>query len=80
MKGMVTNMENPKIRIESDGNKTEVFVDGKKIDKSTNIYFQADPVNIEHNVRCIITRYKADESGNYVIENGELVKEIAFDL
>jgi hypothetical protein len=73
-------MNNPKIRIESDGNKTEVYIDGQKIENGTNVDFHAGPVNLEHNVQCTVMRYKTDADGKHVIENGSLVKEIAFEL
>lgn len=39
-------MENPKVRIESDGHITEVYIDGKKVDRATMIDFHAEPNSV----------------------------------
>ena len=54
-------MENPKLRIESDGEVTEVYIDGKKVDKATmaDFKFHAEPLHVE----CEIERYVLDANG-----------------
>lgn len=66
-------MENPKVRIESDGHITEVYINGKKVDRATMIdfHFHAEP----HTVECEYEKYKSDENGHLIVENDEIVKE-----
>lgn len=55
-------MENPKLRIESDGAITEVYIDGKKVDKATmaNFSFHAEPQHVE----CEIERILLNDDGS----------------
>lgn len=69
-------MENPKIRIESDGRITKVYIDGKEIKGATNIGFHAVPANVQ----CIVLRIKMDENERPATVNNDIVKEIAFEL
>ena len=65
-------MENPKIRIESDGHITEVWIDGEKIsDKACMIDFYAEPCE----VYCEIEEYRIDKKGKKIIENNVLLKD-----
>lgn len=66
-------MENPKIRIESNGRITEVWIDGQKVEKATmaDFEFHAEPLE----VYCEIEKYKLDKDGNKIIENDEMLKE-----
>lgn len=69
-------MDNPKIRIESDGKTAEVFLDGKEISATLlNFYFHG---NVGKKGVCITWNgemYKRDEKGRLCIENNELVME-----
>lgn len=55
-------MDNPKLRIESDGAITEVYIDGKKVDKATmaDFTFHADPQYVE----CEIERILLNDDGS----------------
>lgn len=67
-------MQNPKIRIESDGHVTEVWIDGEKVSKNATMLdfnFHAEPLQ----VYCEIEKYKLDKDGNKIIENDEMLKE-----
>ena len=66
-------MENPKIRIESDGNVTEVWIDGQKVGKATmaDFEFHAEPFE----VYCELEKYQHDKDGNLIVKNDELLKE-----
>ena len=66
-------MENPKIRIESNGHITEVWIDGQKVEKATmaDFEFHAEPFT----VYCELEKYQIGEKGNIIIENGEPLKE-----
>lgn len=67
-------MEKPKIRIESDGYTTKVWIDGEKVsNKATMIdfVFHAEPLQ----VYCEIEQYELDKDGNKIVKNNELLKE-----
>lgn len=66
-------MVNPKIRIESDGYITEIWVDGQKVDRVTmaDFAFHAEPFE----VRCELEKYKIDKDGKPIFENDEVLKE-----
>lgn len=67
-------MERPKIRIESDGMRTFVYIDGKEVKGGTSIKFQAsakDGLRVQWNG----TFQKKDENGNLIIENNEIKEE-----
>lgn len=68
-----TTMDNPKIRIESDGCITEVWIDGEKVERATmaDFTFHAEPFE----VYCEIELYKTDKDGTPVVENQEIPKE-----
>ena len=55
-------MENPKLRIESDGIVTEVYIDGIKVEKATmaDFIFHAEPQHVE----CEIERYLLNDNGS----------------
>ena len=66
-------MENPKIRIESDGRITEVWIDGEKVSKNATMLdfnFHAEPFQ----VYCEIERYELDKDGK-IVKNNELLRE-----
>ena len=68
-------MENPKIRIESDGDITVVYIDGKRV-KTRNIEFSAKLT--KDSDRAVMWKgdfLKTDENGNAVIENDDIVTE-----
>ncbi len=67
-------MENPKIKIESDGIRTIVYLDGKKVERCTSINFHAD---VEDSIRAQWsgTTQKEDENGHLIIENDEIATE-----
>lgn len=64
-------MENPKLRIESNGTVTEIYIDGVKIKNATECLFHAEILN----VKCEIEKYKTDENGKIIIENDDTIKE-----
>lgn len=67
-------MKNPKIRIESDGHCTQVWVDGEKIsDRACMIDFRfyAEP----NEVYCETEEYVKDEDGKNIIKNNEVLTE-----
>ena len=67
-------MENPKIRIESDGQYTQVWVDGEKIsDRACMIDFRfyAEP----NEVYCETEEYVKDKDGKNIIKNDEVLRE-----
>ena len=67
-------MENPKIRIESDGMRTIAYLDGKEIKRCTSLDFHADSEGSIHVWWNGITQ-KEDENGHLIIENDEIVTE-----
>lgn len=67
-------MDNPKIKIESDGICTKVYLDGEKIKNCTSINFHADVENGIH-VQWNGTKHKEDENGHLIIENDEIAAE-----
>lgn len=67
-------MDNPKIRIESDGIRTEVYLDGEKVDSCISLDFHAtvdDGIHVEWNGE----KHKKDDNGKLVIENDDIVTE-----
>lgn len=66
-------MENPKIKIESDGNITEVWIDGQKVEKATmaDFEFHAEPFE----VYCELEKYQLDKNRKIIVKNNELLKE-----
>ena len=66
-------MDNPKIRIESDGHITEVWIDGQKVEKATmaDFEFHAEPFE----VYCELEKYQLDKDGEIIVKNDELLKE-----
>lgn len=65
-------MENPKVRIESDGIITQVFIDGKKVERVTMVRFLAE---VAGTAECTYETLLKDESGKLVIANDKVVKE-----
>lgn len=66
-------MDNPKLRIESDGHITEVYIDGKKVNRATmaDFRFHAEPYNVDFTYE----KYVTDENGKIKIVNDEIVRE-----
>ena len=66
-------MENPKIRIESNGYITEVYFNGKKIENARllDFIFHAEPLE----VLCEAKKVKLDENGEVVFDGDEVVTE-----
>lgn len=66
-------MENPKIRIESNGHITEVWIDGQKVEKATmaDFEFHAEPWE----VYCELEKYQLDKDGEIIVKNDEPLKE-----
>lgn len=66
-------MENPKIRIESDGHITEVWIDGQKVEKATmaDFEFHAEPFE----VYCELEKYQLDKDGGIIVKDYEPLKE-----
>lgn len=72
-------MENPKIRIESDGIRTYVYLDGKEVKHCTSLNFHANVDNGVY-VQWNGTMLTEDENGHLIIENDEIVtKEFHYD-
>ena len=67
-------MDNPKIKIESDGIRTVVYIDGKKIERCTSLDFHA---NVDNGIHVCWNgkTQKEDESGHLIIENDEIATE-----
>ena len=65
-------MINPKLRIESDGIITEIYIDGVKVERATECLFHAEPVE----VICNVEKFKIDKSENIVVKRNELAKEL----
>lgn len=61
-------MKNPKIRIESDGKNTQMFVDGKEVDGMTFVSFEADG----ESVICEYEKLKTNKEG-FVLDTGKEV-------
>lgn len=66
-------MDNPKIRIESNGICTEVYLDGEKI-RCTQLDFHGDVAGGLH-INWKGLMQKLDENGNPYIENDEVATE-----
>ena len=66
-------MDNPKIRIESDGHITEVWIDGEKVEKATmaDFEFHAEPFE----VYCELEKYQLGKDGEIIVKNNEPLKE-----
>ena len=71
-------MENPKLRIESDGYITEVYIDGKKVEKAFLCEFTAEC----QDVNCLIERRKTDCNGKIVLNSQKTAveNEVAFKM
>lgn len=68
-------MDNPKIRIESDGNTAIIHLDGKRIRwQLLDFSFHGD---IEHgiHIKWDGVKQRLDESGNPYVENDEVATE-----
>lgn len=66
-------MDNPKIRVESDGSFAEVYLDGEKV-KCTSLDFHGDVENGLRFKRDGVMQ-KIDENGDPIIENGKVATE-----
>lgn len=66
-------MDNPKIRIESDGHFAEVYLDGTKV-RCTSLDFHGDVGETIH-IKWDGVMQKRDEKGDPIIENHEVVTE-----
>jgi hypothetical protein len=70
-------MENPKLRIESDGKHTEIYIDGKQIERVTDIDFVFFH-SIDENdglPACSIRGYVTDKSNiPTLLEDNTLIK------
>lgn len=66
-------MENPKIRIESDGNFAEVYLDGKKV-RCTSLHFRGK-VDSGLHIAWDGVMQKLNENGEPIIENESVVTE-----
>ena len=66
-------MENPKIRIESNGHITEVWIDGQKVKKATmaDFEFHAEPWEVYFELE----KYQLDKDGEIIVKNDEALKE-----
>ena len=66
-------MDNPKLRIESDGHITEVYIDGKKVNRATmaDFHFHAEPNIAEFKYE----KYVTDSNGKLLLRNNKSVKE-----
>lgn len=67
-------MDNPKIRIESDGNAVEICIDGKLIAQCVSIDFHAD-AECGHHIKWNGIMNKLNESGQPYVENGTIAEE-----
>ena len=67
-------MDNPKIRIESDGVTAVVYLNGEKI-RCTSLDFHGDADENRIYIKWDGTMQIADENGNPIIRNGMLVTE-----
>lgn len=67
-------MDNPKIRIESDGIRAIVYLDGKKVKHCTSIDFYGS-VDGDIHIQWSGTTKKEDENGHLIIENDEIATE-----
>lgn len=72
-------MENPVIKIETDGQKVELYAYGKKVELLRSVYFNADL----DEVYCEIERLNCDADGvplkNHLWTDVEIVKSILLD-
>lgn len=66
-------MDNPKIRIESDGHFAEVYLDGKKV-RCTSLDFHGD-VNETIHIKWDGIMQKEDGKGELIIENHKVATE-----
>lgn len=68
-------MDNPKIKIESDGIATEVYLNGERIsDTLIDFSFRAH-IDTGLHVEYGGERFKRDKNGKAIIENNEIVTE-----
>lgn len=58
-------MQNPKVRIETDGITTEVYVNGEKMKLVKQVLFFGIPGEI----RCELEQYTVSEDGNYKLNH-----------
>lgn len=66
-------MDNPKIRIESDGHFAEVYLNGKKV-RCTSLDFHGDVEESIH-IKWDGVMQKLDENGMPYVENDEVATE-----
>lgn len=68
-------MDNPRIKIESDGNTATIYIDGEKVKgKMVDLHFHGDVddgIHIAWDYEII----KEDENGMPLVENNEIVTE-----
>jgi len=64
-------MENPKLRIETDGKTTEIYIDGQQVLGACMLDIHAEPFE----VYCKLEKYKRDAEGQYIVEKDELLRE-----
>lgn len=67
-------MDSPKIKIESDGIRAEVYIDGKEVKRCTSIDFHGYVDGGVH-IQWSGTTQKEDKSGHLIIENDEIATE-----
>lgn len=63
---MSDKMKNPKLRIETDGITTEIYIDGQKVEKAYMLDLHAEPCE----VYCEIRKYVCGEN---VLRTKEIV-------
>jgi hypothetical protein len=71
-------MNNPKIRIESDGKKTEVYINGKEVKRATMVDFHFNhDVDKERQdmVTCELTQYVLDSDKKILVKDNEFVRK-----
>lgn len=67
-------MDNPKIRIESDGKRAEVFLDGEEI-RCILLDFHGEVAEGKVSIKWSGKKQKLDENGSLCIEDNDLVIE-----
>lgn len=72
-------MENPKLRIETDGRMTEIYIDGQKVEKAYMLELHAEPCE----VYCEIGKYVCGTDGLPLLNDDKTdvkrTKEIVID-
>jgi hypothetical protein len=70
-------MKNPKVRIESDGLYTEVYIDGEKVDMAVAVdfHFYHNSQSDEPIAKCKLIRNRTHESGAVMLGNNEILRE-----